>query len=260
MSSSTNPEIKNSNIPTNPVHPLKESKILPSNSFLPVKLGTLGYFSLLLWFLSAAMLVSIYKLPWVVLLSIIVALLFYPYAFHRIFNIKWLFLLIIIAIPPIFFLGSLDRNFLEISYSSFGAQEALRVIMRFVIILVAISGFTETVDISAIAGLLERFGFRGLGFSIGVALNILPALQQSSTNAWQSLWLRGGFRKHRFTGLKYLLTNLITNALQQAENIALAAETRAFNPTTSQATPIQKNRLDYFIITVSIASLIWFML
>lgn len=257
----------NSSLPVNPdletiKNPYRKADSIREQGKIKsaIKPGTLGYFSILVWSLAIAALAPIGKLPWVVLVSLLIAFVLYPNAIRRIFNPRWLLLLAIIALPPLFFIGTLDRILFGIHYSSLGAIEAARMVMRFLIILLAVSGFAEKVDISAIAGLLERFGLQGLGFSMGVALNILPALQKSSTNAWQSLWLRGGFRKHKLTSLKYLIATIITNALQQAENIALAAETRAFNPRKSHPAPIQRNRLDIFILILGILSLALFVL
>jgi len=109
------------------------------------------------------------------------------------------------------------------------------------------------VDIVALAGLLERFGLHGLGFSMGVALNLLPALQQSSTHAWYSLKMRGGLRKQRWRGLQLLAITVVTNALRRAEEIALAAEARAFSPEKSRAMPIKYGNWDW---PVAIAALI----
>ena len=73
----------------------------------------------------------------------------------------------------------------------------MQIALRILVVLVAIQGMTSSVDISSVAGLLERAGLHGLGFSVGVALNLLPGLLQSAQNAWRSLWMRGGLRKQR---------------------------------------------------------------
>ena len=67
--------------------------------------------------------------------------------------------------------------------------------MRAGVILVAVNGLTASIHISTLAGLFERLGLHGLGFAMGVALNLPPALQQSAANAWHSLKIRGGLQR-----------------------------------------------------------------
>lgn len=119
--------------------------------------------------------------------------------------------------------------------------------------MAAVNGFASAVDIAAVAGLLERFGLQGLGFCLGVAMNLLPALQELATNAWRSLWMRGGLRQRRWRGLQLLLVTVVSNALRRAEEIALAAESRAFTPERSRPMPIQAGQWD--LLATALASL-----
>jgi len=119
--------------------------------------------------------------------------------------------------------------------------------LRILVVLVAVHGLTGSVDIASIAGLLERAGLHGLGFSVGVAINLLPALQQSALNAWRSLKMRGGFRKQRWRGLRLLAVTVITGALSRAEEIALAAEARAFSPERARSMPVKTGKWDWVI-------------
>ncbi len=143
---------------------------------------------------------------------------------------RWLVMIALLALPPVFFLGEQDRS--------------LQIMLRVIVVLVSVDGFTNSVDIASIAGLLERFGLRGLGFSMGVALNLLPSLQTAALSTWHSLWMRGGLRKQRWRGVRLLLLAIITNALRRTEEIALAAEGRAFSPEQSRALPLRTGSLD----------------
>jgi energy-coupling factor transporter transmembrane protein EcfT len=78
-------------------------------------------------------------------------------------------------------------------------------------------------------------------------MNLLPALRKSSQNTWCSLQLRGGFRRQRWRGLQLLLVTVVVNALRRAEEIALAAEVRAFSPERSRAMAIEIGSLDGYI-------------
>ena len=128
------------------------------------------------------------------------------------------------------------------------------------VVLVAILGLTASVDISSVAGLLERAGLRGLGFSVGVALNLLPALLGSATNAWRSLWMRGGLRRQRLRGLRLLAVTITAGALSRAEEIALAAEARAFSPGRARALPVKSGQLDGAVMGLGLLAVLVFVL
>ena len=164
--------------------------------------------------------------------------LVFPGCLTRAFRLRWLAFLILLALPSVFLFGELDHALLVIAYSSTGLAIGAQIGVRFIVVLVAVNGLTGNVDITSIAGLLERLGLQGLGFSMGVALNLLPSLQASSLNAWRSLWMRGGLRRNRVRGLRLLVLTIITNALRRADEIALAAETRAFTPESSRPAPV----------------------
>jgi energy-coupling factor transporter transmembrane protein EcfT len=127
--------------------------------------------------------------------------------------------------------------------------------LRAVVILLAAGGLAASVDISEVAGLFERVGLHGLGFSLGVAVNLLPNLRQSATNTWHSLRMRGGMRAQWWRGSQLLLLTILTSALRRSEEIALAAEARAFRPERSRALPIKIGRLDWWLIAIGALSL-----
>jgi energy-coupling factor transporter transmembrane protein EcfT len=152
--------------------------------------------------------------------------------------------------------GELDAHLAGIPYSSVGLLVGAQMALRLIVVLAAVEGLTSTVDVASIAGLLERLGLHGLGFSMGVALNLLPALQTAALHAWQSLWLRGGLRRKRLRGLRLLMVTILANALGRAEEIALAAEARGYTPERSRRLPIQVGRWDWLVAAVCGLSLL----
>ena len=111
-------------------------------------------------------------------------------------------------------------------------------------ILVAVDGLTTAVDVNQIAALFERAGFQGLGFAVGVALNLLPILRETTTITWQSLRMRGGLRRQPLRGLRYFFVTVISSALRRATDIALAAEARAYTPANSRPVPLSTSPVD----------------
>jgi len=225
---------------------------------LPVlSLGVAGQVAVFLWVLAMVMLTPPRLLLWVTALCLLVTLLSTRRpALGRLFHPRRLALLALMALPPLFFLGQRDQHLWGVAYSSAGAVAAMQIALRFLVVMAAVDGFTQSVEISELAGLFERLGLKGLGFSLGVALNLLPALQQSSLNAWQALRMRGGFRRQRWRALGYLLVTIITGALRRAEDIALAAEARAFSPESTRAWPMTIKPLDKWVIAATVVGLV----
>jgi energy-coupling factor transporter transmembrane protein EcfT len=235
-------------------------KLSLSASFKERNLGAVAYLGIFIFSVVTVMVTPAWHLPWAAAICLLVALLVYPHAFRSLMRLRWLGMIILLALPPIFLLGDLDRSLAGIPYSSEGLLSGMQIALRILVVLVAIQGLTSSVDISSVAGLLERAGLHGLGFSVGVALNLLPALLQSALNAWRSLWMRGGLRKQRGRGLRLLAVTVIAGALSRAEEIALAAEARAYSPERSRSMPIRIGKWDWAILGLGLIGMIAFVL
>jgi energy-coupling factor transporter transmembrane protein EcfT len=220
------------------------------------RLGMLGYLAIFAASLAAVMAVPPRVLPWSAGLCLLVAALVYPSAFRRLMRLRWLVMIALLALPAVFFVGEVDRSLAGIPVSSEGLQTGFQIVVRIVVVLIAVDGLTSSVDIASVAGLLEKAGLHGLGFSIGVALNLLPSLQQSALNAWRSLWMRGGLRKRRWRSLTFLSVTIVSNALSRAEEIALAAEARAFSPQRARRLPVVTGRFDPLVLVVSLIAIV----
>jgi len=132
----------------------------------------------------------------------------------------------------------------------------LRIAERALVLVLAVEAVTSSVDIAQIAGILERIGFRGLGFSLGVAANLLPSLHRSWVCARESLWMRGGFRAQRWRALRLLFLTVVGNTLGRSREIAVAAECRAYDPERSRPAPVRKGRLDGWLVVLCVASVL----
>ncbi len=136
----------------------------------------------------------------------------------------------------------------------------LRLAARALVLVLAVEAVTFSVDIVQIAGILERIGFRGLGFSMGVAANLFPSLHRSWACARESLWMRGGFRAARWKALKLLFVTVVGNALGRSREIAVAAECRAYDPQRSRPASVQRGRADFWLMALCAASFFWILL
>jgi len=221
-----------------------------------IRLGTISYIAI---FLGSILGVMLAPAEWLWLFAIgylFIAGAVFPISFKRILKPRFLILWLIFIIPPIFYMGEIDRSLWGVGYSSQGALAALQFAVRLLVVLVTVNGFTAAIDIVSVAGLMERFGMQGLGFSLGVALNLLPTLQQSSMNTWHSLRMRGGLRHQRWRGIQLFIITVMTNTLRRAEEIALAAEGRGFSPERSRPLPMKKGYWDTFVVIGAIISII----
>lgn len=218
--------------------------------------GSLGHLAIFLWALGVILLTQMQGGFVLAGISVVLLSLLYPSALRRILRPRWLILLGGLLVISILFGGSKpDRELWGLPISTEGINVGVKMTLSAIVILLAADGLSTSMDITEVAGLFERAGLQGLGFSLGVAANQLPNLRQSSTNAWHSLRMRGGMRAQWWRGLQLLLLTILTNALRHSEDIVLAAEARAFRPDRSRIVPLRIGRLDWWLIPVGLISL-----
>lgn len=127
-----------------------------------------------------------------------------------------------------------------VALSSAGLGLGLQMAARATVILTAMSVFTRQASVSDLAALLARLGAGELGFVLGLALNLLPVIQQTASNTLAAMRLRGGFRRRRWRALRLLLVTLLVNALRYGDDVVCAAEARGFQG----ARPVRAVRAD----------------
>ncbi len=218
--------------------------------------GSLGHLVIFLWALGVVLLTQLKGGYLLAGICVVFLASIYPSALRRILRPRWLILLgILLVISILFGGGKPDLTLWGLPISSENILVGVKMTLSAIIILIAADGLASSMDITEVAGVFERAGLQGLGFSLGVAANQLPNLRQSSTNAWHSLRMRGGMRAQWWRGLQLLLLTILTNALRRSEDIVLAAEARAFRPERSRSAPLRIGRLDWWMIPVGLLSL-----
>ncbi len=222
-------------------------------------LGSLGRLAIFLWALLMVLLPPLERgaVPALIALAALGAL--YPSALGRILKPRWLLILASLFLVNVFFgapEAEKDLLVLGLRLSTLGVINGAQMVLRAVVILVDADGLSASVDITEVAGLLERGGLRGLGFSLGVATNLLPDLRQSSLNAWHSLRMRGGLRSQWWRGLQLMVLTVLTNALRHTEEIVLAAEVRAFRPELSRSAELRRGIWDAWVAVACLACLV----
>ncbi len=219
-------------------------------------IGSLGRIIIFLWALMIILLTQ--REDGIVLAGTCVLILglLHPSTLKRLLRLRWLILLgLLLAANILFGGGRPDLEFWGMPLSTENLIVGGKMVFSAIIIFLAMDGLAAAMDITEMAGLFERFGLQGLGFSLGVGINMLPNLRQSGMNAWHSLRMRGGMRAQWWRGMQLLLLTVLTNALRRSEDIVLAAEARAFRPDRSRSVPLRIGRLDWWLIPLAVLSL-----
>jgi energy-coupling factor transporter transmembrane protein EcfT len=201
-----------------------------------MRLGTLGYLSCLFASLALAMLAPGWRIAVVCGLVLALALVFFRAGLTPLRQV-WLWVMLAFLILSAALLGDAS-NWVE------GFALGIQMALRAVAIIVAVSGFAASVSIGELAGLLERAGLKGLGFALGVAMNMLPIVQDTVVTTYYALRMRGGFRSRRWQAVRWLLVTIVVNSLRHADDIVSAAEARAFSVTASRPMPVKWQRSD----------------
>jgi len=220
------------------------------------RIGTFGRLAVFISLVFASIKLTGVGLAVVLAILLAAGVAAYRPAMKRLLRWRWLIFFVVLFLPNALWNGEVDAALAGIAYSSQGVQTGLAMAMRAGIMLAAVMWFTASVDISEVAGLLERAGLKGLGFSMGVAVNLLPSLMQSFRSAWYTLQMRGGVRRLRLRAIRLLMVTVFANALRRADEITLVAEARAFSPQKPRSMPIKKGRFDLLIGLASVMAIV----
>jgi energy-coupling factor transporter transmembrane protein EcfT len=213
---------------------------------------------ILIWLLGLVFLAPPEGLLPICGLCLMLAAAIFRGSFRRLLRWRWLLFLCFLIVPSTLWIGEADQTLFGVLVSLEGLKVGFLMALRAVVMLIAMIGFSGSVDISEVAGLLEGVGLHGLGFSMGVAMNLLPSLVQSCHHTWNSIRMRGGFRRQRWRVMQLLLVTVVANALRRAEEITMAAEVRAFSPDRKRGLPIKRGMLDGAVAIATFGS--WILL
>ena len=161
----------------------------------------------------------------------------------------WTLILSALALGPLV-LGEKDLAWGWLRLSRVGFWMGLWMALRALCLTVAFSVALNALSVSEMARLFETVGLKGLGFALGVALNLLPTLRENATAAYHTLRLRGGFRRRPWQALKLFLITVIANALRHSDDVVNAAYARAFEPTVRRGEPVRFQRADGLLAVV----------
>ncbi len=215
-----------------------------------VEMGTPGYLACLLTSLVAAIALGGWKSGLGAGFSLALALLFYPSALYVLKRTAFWVFTAILVVTSALWAGAANTSPELVAFSWEGLEMGVQMALRTAAILIAMRGFADSVSPGELAGMLERIGLKGLGFTFGVAVNLLPALERSAANTWDTLRMRGGLKRDRLRSLKLGIVTVMAGALRRVDDIAVAAEVRGFSPERSRPLPVRRGRYDLPVAVV----------
>jgi energy-coupling factor transporter transmembrane protein EcfT len=183
------------------------------------------------------------------------ALLFYRCAFRALTHPGlWVFIGLLLVSMTLW-VGQSDASLGPLPISLSGLAAGVQMSLRALAITLAVRGLAARVSPGESAGLLERVGVKGLGFTVGVAFNLLPSMERSVRQTLDTARLRGGALWRRPRVLWLAALTVLTSAVRRAEDVAAAAEVRGFSPQHTRPLPLRRGRWD-LPLAVALASIV----
>ncbi len=208
--------------------------------------GPWGYLLLALWSVGMATLLPAARLPALLALLILLGAWAHPSGLRLLRDGRvWLLVGIALATGA-FWLGERDATAWGVRYSATGLQQGALMGARALALLLGLSISATALSVSGWIRVLAAVGAPGLGFALGVAFNLLPTLGQLSESAYQSIRLRGGWRRPLRAMRLYVVT-IATNALGYGDEVVRAAASRAFDPATAPRAPVPWRTADRWL-------------
>jgi energy-coupling factor transporter transmembrane protein EcfT len=158
----------------------------------------------------------------------------------------WLLVASALLLSPLF-IGEKDAVLWGLRVSREGFWLGLWMTVRALSIALAFNGYANVISVAELAALFEKAGPKGLGFAMGVALNMLPSIQETIGSTVTAMRLRGGFRRDRLGTLKKLFVTVVAVSLRRGEEIVDSAEARAFDPARPQGGLALATRADFYL-------------
>ena len=219
-------------------------------------LGTGGYLACLLFALGVAMLAQGWRLAVACALMGMLAGLYFPRGLRILGDRRFVLFLLLVLIPPSLLMEPKTHMIGSIGLSADGFANGLHMALRATTIAVAVTGFAATVAVGELSRLLEQVGFKGLGFALGVAMNMLPIVKETVGTVFLALRMRGGFRRRRLQALRLMLVTVIVQSLRHADNIVNAAEARAFSVDRAGAQGVALRRDAGFYVVLLVTAIL----
>lgn len=160
----------------------------------------------------------------------------------------WITLVSIVAISALL-LGQRDVQWGFVRLSREGFQIGVWMGARAVALMLAFAISLGALSVTEVVRIFEAVNLRGLGFALGVALNLGPVLRDAVEAAYHTIRLRGGFRRP-VRAMRLFLVTVIANALRYGDDVVKSASARAFDLETKTDSAIAVGWADVVFLCV----------
>lgn len=128
-----------------------------------------------------------------------------------------------------------------------GLSLGLEMAGRALTLMLAFSLGLSALSLSDLVAIFDRLRLRGLGFALGVAMNLLSTLQEMARATFETIKLRGGLRRPA-VALRLFLVTLVSNTLRCGDHVVQAASVRAFDPQRGRGRSLAPQRADLWLV------------
>ncbi len=140
----------------------------------------------------------------------------------------WVFIAAALALSPFLTRATGDAG-AGVAFNRASLSMGLEMAGRALTLTLAFSLGLSALSLSDLTALFDRLGLRGLGFALGVAMNLLKTLREMAAVTFETIRLRGGLRRP-VMAVRLFLVTLVSNTLRCGDQIVDAASVRAFDP------------------------------
>jgi len=204
--------------------------------------GPWGYLGFTIWGLVLALTLEGWELAVLVSLELLFGIAWSQAGLRPLRRVRfWIFIATAVALGPLVARGEgplvegvapmwavpLGAGSFAILFA--GLRPGLAMAGRALALTLAFGLGLSALSVSDVIALFDRLRLTGLGFALGVAMNLFNTLHEMARVTFDTIKLRGGLRRP-LLALRLFLVTLLSNTLRYGDQIVNAASVRAFDP------------------------------
>lgn len=171
----------------------------------------------------------------------------------------WLSLLIMFLLTSSL-IGKKDTEVLGIWISSYGMKEGFNLGLRAIILIFATKLISKKIRVEELICYFDRFKLVGLGFSIGIGLNIISAITDCVEHTYYSAKQKGCFRRNIVFNFKLMFIRTMLNIVSLAEDVVQAAKFKGYDENIFIQDHVKIKIIDILIILLSVCVILFFII
>jgi energy-coupling factor transporter transmembrane protein EcfT len=199
-----------------------------------------GYLLFTIWGLVLALIADGWRLVALVVLECVFGLVSNPEGLRPLRRFRfWIFILTAVAAGPLVAGGSgLTGDGMITSWVGASSlfMAGLSMAGRALALTLSFSLGLSALSLSDVVAMFDGLHLRGLGFALGLAMNLFTTLQEMATVTFQTIRLRGGLRRP-LVALRLFMITLLSNTMRYGDQVVNAASVRAFDPNSDRYSP-----------------------